>query len=80
MRSSPKVPILVRVTRGRNADVVTNPQEPHGQYMDTPVVVQCCKVSMSVMESRSSISWAEHKGSVCGEIMRGASHMAPINM
>jgi hypothetical protein len=38
------------------------------------------RLAMSVMESRSSISWAEHKGSVCGGITRGVSHMAPINM
>jgi hypothetical protein len=44
MRSSPKVPILVRVTRGRDADVVTNPQEPHRKDMDTSVVVKCSKV------------------------------------
>jgi hypothetical protein len=28
----------------RDADVVTNPQEPHGKDMDTTVVVKCRKV------------------------------------
>ena len=41
---SVKIPILVRVTRGRNADLVGDSQEPHGQEMDTPIIIECREV------------------------------------
>jgi hypothetical protein len=56
MRSSPKVPILVRVARGRDTDVVTNPQEPHRRIWIPPSSSSVARFAMSVIESKSSIS------------------------
>lgn len=42
--SGPEVPVLVCMARRRNADVVTNSQEPHRQDVDAVVLVQCGQV------------------------------------
>jgi hypothetical protein len=39
-RSSLEIPVLVRLVRGWNADVIAYSQEPHGQKVDAPFVVE----------------------------------------
>src|SRR5215210_8793266 len=42
--SRSEVSVLVYMARCRNADVVTNSQEPHGQEVDGVVLVECGQI------------------------------------
>jgi hypothetical protein len=76
--SLPEVPILVCVARGRNADVFVDPQEPHGQEMDTPVVVERGQVSDERHRKELvDLVGTEDWGLVCGGVGRAACHNIP---
>jgi hypothetical protein len=73
---SQQVPVLVRLTRGRNADVVADPEKPHGKEMDTPIIIKCREVrDERHRKELVDLGGAEDEGSICGSVRRAACHI-----
>jgi len=69
----------VRRAGGRNADVVVDPQEPHGHEMDTPVVIECGQVRYELHRKELvDLGGTEDGGFDCGGVRRAACHNPPL--